>query len=152
MVSPSTCAESTIRRLSRSHPPMDSHEGPLIAAALDHQVRGGAPAAQIAGAVAATWRHAEQRLTPVLGPIGVAALYKRSLLLTGRSHTWLAGSQENVLISVDLSALTTALAERESAEAAAAGGELLQTFYGLVNSLIGPSLTHRLLGFMWQAF
>jgi hypothetical protein len=131
---------------------MDSHDGPLIAAALEHQVRSGAPATQIAGAVAATWRHAEQCLTPVLGPQGVAALYKRSLLLTGRAYPWLAGLHDSVSSSVDLSPLTSALAARQSAEAAQAGGELLQTFYGLVVGLIGPSLTHRLLRFMWESF
>ena len=129
---------------------MVSHEGPLIAAALEHQVRGGAPAAQIAGAVAATWRHAEECLTPIIGSQGVAVLYKRSLLLTGRSHSWLADLHEGATGSVDLAALTTLLAQQESTDAARAGGELLQTFYGLVNSLIGASLTHRLLRFMWQ--
>jgi hypothetical protein len=131
---------------------MDSHEGPSIAAALEHQVRSGAPATQIAGAVAATWRHAEESLTPVLGPRGMAALYKRSLVLTGRSHPWLAGLAEGASTTVDLAALTGAMTQQESNDAALAGGELLQTFYGLVNSLIGPSLTHRLLRFMWQTF
>ena len=131
---------------------MDSYEGPLIAAALEHQVRGGAPAAQIAGAVAATWLHAEECLTPIIGSQGVAVLYKRSLLLTGRSHAWLHGLHEDVTSSVDLAALTAVLAQQESTDAARAGGELLQTFYGLMNSLIGASLTHRLLRFMWQTF
>lgn len=54
---------------------MDSHEGPLVATALEHHVRGRAPAAQIAGAVAATWRHAEECLTPITGSQGVAVLY-----------------------------------------------------------------------------
>ena len=131
---------------------MDSHEGPSIASAFDDQVRRGSSSTQIAGTVAGTWRHAEQCLTPVIGPQGVAALYKRSLLLTGRSYPWLAGLHEGVSSSVDLTPLTSALAARASAEAAQAGGELLQTFYGLVTGLIGPSLTHRLLRFMWQTF
>lgn len=131
---------------------MDSHEGPLIAAALEHQVRSGAPAAQIAAAVAATWRHAEECLTPIIGSQGMAALYKRSLLLTGRSHYWLADLHQEPTGSLDLTALTTLLARQESSDAARAGGELLETFYGLVNGLIGASLTHRLLRFMWKTF
>ena len=131
---------------------MDSHEGPLIAAALERQVRSGAPATQIAGAVAATWRNAQQCLTPVIGPQGVAALYKRSLVLTGRSYPWLAELHQGVPSGVDLTTLTSALAARETAEAAQAGGEMLQTFYGLVAGLIGRSLSHRLLRFMWQTF
>ena len=131
---------------------MDNHPAPAIAAALDHQVRAGAPATQIAGAVAATWRHAEECLTPILGPQGVTALYRRSLLLTSQSHLWLTGLLEGVPTTVDLAALTAAMAEQESNDAAQAGGELLQTFYSLVTSLIGASLTHRLLRFMWQPF
>ena len=131
---------------------MDSQDGPLVAAALEHRVRDGAPATHIAAAVADTWRHAEQCLSPVIGPQGVAALYRRSLALTGQSHPWLASLNDQVQAGVDLTALTSALAARESAEAAQAGGELLQTFYGLVAGLIGPSLTHRLLRFMWQTF
>jgi hypothetical protein len=131
---------------------MASHEGPLIVAALEHQVRDGAPATEIAATVADTWRHAEQCLTPIIGPQGMAALYKRSVVLTGRSHSWLGGLDEQVQSTVDLTALTSALAVRESAEAAQAGGELLQTFYRLVAGLIGPSLTDRLLRFMWQNF
>jgi len=131
---------------------MDSHEGPLIAAAIEHLVRSGAPAAQIAGAVAATWRHAEECLTPIIGSQGVAALYKHSLRLTGRSHSWLADLRGGASDSADLTVLTTLLARQESADAARAGGELLETFYGLVNGLIGASLTHRLLRFMWKTF
>lgn len=123
----------------------------MIAAALEHLVRSGAPAVQIAGSVASTLRHVEESLTPILGSQGMAALYKRSLVLTSRSHPWLA-PLEAAPGTVDLAALTAALTEQKSNDAARAGGELLQTFYGLVNSLIGASLTHRLLHFMWQTF
>ncbi len=131
---------------------MDSHEAPLIAAALEHLAASGAPAAQIAGSVASTWRHVEESLTPILGPQGVVALYKRSLVLTSRSHSWLAPLVEAAPGAIDLAALTAAMTQQESNDAGRAGGELLETFYGLVNSLIGASLTHRLLRFMWQTF
>jgi hypothetical protein len=131
---------------------VDSREAPLIAAALERLVDSGASPGQIADSVAATWRHVEESLTPILGPQGVTALYKRSLVVTARSHPWLAGLPEGPPNTVDLAALTATMMEQESKEAARTGGELLQTFYGLVNSLIGASLTHRLLRFMWQTF
>ena len=129
---------------------MASHEGPSIAAAFEHQVRSGASAGEIADAVASTWRHIEESLTPIIGPQGVAALYKRSLLVTSRSHTWLATLSAGAPNQLDIAALTAALTQRESNDAALVGSELLQTFYRLVNGLIGTSLTHRLLNFMWQ--
>ncbi len=131
---------------------MDSREAPSITAALQHQVRSGATATQIAGSVAATWRHVEESLVPIIGPQGVAGLYRRSLLLTSRTHSWLAGLDDGTPSIVDLTVLTAVLAQQGSNDAALAGGELLQTFYGLLSSLIGPSLTQKLLGFMGQPF
>ena len=130
---------------------MDSQEGTLIAL-LEQKVGRGVSAAQVAATVAAMWRHAEEGLVPVIGPQGVVALYQRSLLLTSRAHPWLAGLGQIVPQTVDLEGLTAALAQQESIDAARAGGELLQTFHGLVNGLIGSSLTRRLLRHMWQTF
>ena len=131
---------------------MEHQEGPSVAAALEHRVRGGASAAEIANVVADAWLEVEASLNPIIGPKGVAALYKRSLLLTARSHPWLDEPSERPQEGAHLAALTLVLAHQESKAAAAGGGELLQTFYGLVSSLIGASLTHRLLRFMWQKF
>lgn len=125
---------------------MDSHESPSIIAALEHKVRSGAGATQIANSVATALRHVEASLTPILGPLGVAALYRRSLLLTSRSHPWLAGLAGSASNTVELAALVAAMAERDSNDVAQAGGDLLQRFYALVDSLIGAALTHRLLG------
>ncbi|MDQ6619173.1 MAG: hypothetical protein M3Z31_05660 [Pseudomonadota bacterium] len=129
---------------------MDSQATPSIAAALEQMVRTGAPATQIASAVAETWRQVDHSLTAVIGPQGVLALYKRSLMLTARAHPWL-GPQVRAEDTVDVAQFTAALAQQESHIAALAGGDFLQIFYGLVNSLLGPSLTRRLLGFMWQS-
>ena len=129
---------------------MDNDEGPSVAAALELLVRRGASAREIADTVACTWRHIDESLTPIIGPQGIAALYKRSLLVTSRSHAWLAASTAESSGHLDATALTLALAQRESNDAAVAGSELLETFYKLVNGLIGTSLTHRLLNFMWH--
>lgn len=89
-------------------------------------------------------------LTPIIGSRGVAALYKRSLYLTAQAHPALLGLQEQVLAEMDPSPLMTALTPLSDAEAARVGGALLIAFYELIGSLVGPSLTERLLRSLWD--
>ena len=128
---------------------MISQEDRGIAAALAHRIGEDASAAQIAEAIVSTWQGIEAALSPVIGKRGVAALYERSLHLSGLSHPWLAATRESVQTTMDLPALKSALSQQSSANAAAAGGALLQTVYELLASLIGPSLTERLLDPVW---
>lgn len=95
------------------------------------------------------WQAIDAALTPVLGQQGVVALYKRSLYLTAPAYPWLSGSHEGVLNAMDLNALESAFAKQSSAAAGAGGDVLLQTFYGVLTSLVGPSLTERLLRSVW---
>jgi len=128
---------------------MISQEDRGIGVALAHRIGDDASAEQIAEAVVSTWQGIEAALSPVIGKRGVAALYERSLYLSGLSHPWLAATREGVQTTVDLPALKSALSQQSSANAAAAGGTLLQTVYELLASLIGPSLTERLLHPVW---
>ncbi|RNF83338.1 hypothetical protein EER27_12665 [Lysobacter psychrotolerans] len=100
----------------------------------------------------ATWQEVDAVLSPVIGQRGVAMLYKRSLFLIGSAHPWLAGMHQGVQPTVDLEALKSAFAQQSSANAATAGGDFLQTFYELLTSLVGPSLTERLLRPVWAHF
>ena len=131
---------------------MKSQENDGVAAFLARRARDGADSRQIAEAIAATYLAIDSALTPVIGHRGVAALYKRSLHVTARTHAWLAGAQDDPLSSMDVPTLTPLLAQQTSAEAAAAGALLLQTFYDLLATLIGPSLTERLLRSVWATF
>ena len=108
-----------------------------------------ANAAQIADAMVATWHEIDAALTPIIGSKAVVALYKRSLHLTAKTHPWLAGTHEGVQATLDLAALKATLAQRSSADAALGGNALLQTFHQLLCSLVGPSLTERLLRPVW---
>ena len=128
---------------------MESPESRRIALALAHQVDQGADAAQIAATVVSSWHAIEAALYPIVGRRGVAYLYKRSLHLTSPAHPWLAVLQEDFQAAMDLSALQSVLTQRGTADAAAGGGNLLQTFYELLASLVGPSLTDRLLHSIW---
>jgi hypothetical protein len=127
----------------------EGHESRRIAPPLAHWVGEEASAAQIAEAMVATWQEVGTALAPIIGQRGVAALYKRSLYLTGTAHPWLAGLHDSVQSPIDLAALKSVLAQQTSADAAVGGNALLQSFYQLLASLVGPSLTERLLRSVW---
>lgn len=109
-------------------------------------------AARVAEAVGSTFQGIEQVLAPIIGPRGVAALYKRSLHLAKDTFSWLPDAPPGAPTAMDVTALTTALARQAAADAAAGGAELLETFYGLLTTLIGPLLTERLLRSVWVRF
>ena len=122
---------------------------PSLPAPLARRVGADASAAQVAAAAVATWHEIDAALAPFVGPRGVAALYKRSLHLARAAHPWLAGASAGLHDALDLAALDVVLARQDSASAAAGGGALLQTFHDLLATLVGPSLTERLLRSVW---
>jgi hypothetical protein len=128
---------------------MESQESGRSAAPLANRVGTDANAAQIADAMAATWKEIDAALTPIIGSRGVVALYKRSLYLTGAAYPWLAGMHDRAPAAIDLAALKSVVAQQSSAQAALGGNALFRTFYQLLGSLIGPSLTERLLHPVW---
>ncbi len=91
-------------------------------------------------------------LHPIIGHSGVGMLYKRSLHLAGSAHPCLTGMPEGDQTAMDLGTLRSVLMAQTSSNGAAAGGALLQTFYELLASLIGPSLTEQLLRPVWAKF
>jgi hypothetical protein len=128
---------------------MDDQENRHEEAPLAHRVPHDASAAQIAEATAAAWQQIDAMLSPIVGRRGVAALYRRSLQLAGSAHPWLV--HEGTPEEIDLAALQSVIAQQGSAQAANGGNALLQTFYRLLASLIGPSLTERLLRSVWDS-
>jgi hypothetical protein len=102
-------------------------------------------AAQIAAVAASTWREMHAVLSPVIGPGGVAALYQRSLHLTGTAYPCLGAVREDALRIGEFAALEVVLSQQTSAQALAANGALLKAFCDLLSGLIGVSLTERLL-------
>jgi hypothetical protein len=105
---------------------------------------------QIAAAVFAIWMEIDDALTPIVGPLGLAALYRRSVHLAAAQHPWLAGGEDGLLTDADAAVLQSVLARRNSDEAAAGGSAFLNTFHELLASLIGLSLTARLLRSVWE--
>jgi len=128
---------------------MESPENRGITAALAHRVGKGANGGQIADVVVSAWKDIKITVGPIIGQRGVAALYQRSLYLTGPAFPWLAAICDSARTDLDLAGLKTVLAQQESANAAAGGAALLQTYYELLTSLVGPSLTERLFRSVW---
>lgn len=132
-------------------PRPDPHDAAAVALAgpIGHRLAAGADARVVAGEVAAAWAEIDEVLHPIIGHGGVLALYNRSLKLAAARHPWLSAAQAGALAAIDVSALQVALARQTPAEALAAGDELLHRFRELLRSLIGDSLTDRLLGTVW---
>ncbi|MEJ8837390.1 hypothetical protein [Ramlibacter sp. AN1133] len=98
-----------------------------------------------ADAAVAAWEEIGTRLAPVLGRRGVAALYRRSVHLTLARYPWLAPAYEAPTQVADLAALHAALEAQDAPVAEAASAELLANFRALLITLIGDTLTARLL-------
>ena len=119
-----------------------------IALAVEQRAGEGADAARIADAIVALCEQVESALAPIIGQRGVAALYRRSLYLAAAAHPWLE-PQQGPQATMDLAALKSAMTRQDSAGATAGGVAVLENFQTLLTSLIGASLTLRLLDAVW---
>jgi len=106
---------------------------------------GGADVQQIAGHAAQIWRSVDAALSPIIGQRGVAALFRRSMLLASEAHVSLATALDDADALGGMAAFRATLERQSSAEAIATNGAVLQVFLDLLASLIGESLTDRLL-------
>jgi hypothetical protein len=104
---------------------------------------------RIAAAMVALRLQISARLAPVIGARGVDVLFSRAVYLCARSFSWLgvAGDRARGTNSVD--DISARIERQGAAVAAAASCEFLYTFTVLLATLIGDSLTDRLLGPVW---
>jgi hypothetical protein len=100
---------------------------------------------QFAEAALALWRRIEVELSPVLGATGVAALYRRSLNQASAQQPVLAEVHDAAAQTEGFEPLRRALASLSHTDAAAAIRWLMLAFFQLLVSLIGATLTERLL-------
>ena len=124
-----------------------------VAVPLDAWTAGGMSAAQVAAAVIEIWHLIDDGLTPVLGGRGLVALYQRTLFLTAQDCSDLMGlpeARQELLAAATPAALQLLIARQTPDTAAALGVTFLQNFRRLVTSLVGPSLTERLLHNVWN--
>ncbi len=91
------------------------------------------------------WSRLAQQLSPLIGTSGFCALFGRACRLAGPDLAWLAANPACKSPNAVTEHLRQRLAGVDADIAAAANAALLQTFTGLLASLIGEALTNRLL-------
>ena len=129
---------------------MDSHESSRLTAPLTSRVAEGADSRQIAAAISALWTDIETALQPIVGRRGVAALFKRTLYLAAARYAWLAPLKSGSDDAADLSQLTSLFAAQPPLLASEAGAAVFEIFCELLATLIGASLSERLLQTAWS--
>jgi len=106
----------------------------------------GADAEMVAAAALADWHKVETQLSPIIGKVGMSALFKRSIHLGSGSFPWLSAAFDNGgPDAAALTALHDLLLKQSAVDAAAANAVVLQTFSDLLYSLIGGALTARIM-------
>jgi hypothetical protein len=103
----------------------------------------------IAKATADIWSQVAARLAPVIGARGVDVLFSRTLHQTSAAFPWLQMAGDHAGTVAALDDLRTRLAGQKAASAAEASHALLMSFTELLATLIGESLTERLLSPVW---
>jgi hypothetical protein len=106
-------------------------------------------ASAVAEATTSTWSQVAALLTPVIGARGVDVIFRRSLYLTSKAFPWLAFGEEHRDSAALLESLKARLAGRDTDVAAEAGYILMVTFIELLTTLIGESLTERMVSPVW---
>jgi hypothetical protein len=106
-------------------------------------------ASTIAAATVAQWLQISARLNPVMGSHGVDVLFSRTLYLAGRSYPWLGVAGDRQLGAPSVDVIRARLGRQQALVAAAASCEFMFIFTELLATLIGDSLTDRLLGPVW---
>lgn len=99
----------------------------------------------VAGALEQLWRDIDRALSPILGPRGAAALLARSVLDTAVQYPWIGQFERDQVARPILASLGTTISEQDGPVALAASLSLLRNFQDLLSSLLGASLTARLL-------
>jgi hypothetical protein len=104
----------------------------------------------VAEATITTLLAIDAALSPIISERGVAALYRRSLFLIRHDRPWLDPAYAAEALPGDYAALGGALSGQNDADALRGADALLSTFHDLLVSLIGASLTERLLGSIFE--
>lgn len=110
----------------------------------------GGDSQSVADVAVSIWLAIDAALSPVIGPRGNAALYRRSLHLARTDYPWLDAAYDGAVQPGDYTALGTALSQQSAADATQAHEATLRIFQDLLADLIGRSLTQRLLQAAWE--
>lgn len=106
-------------------------------------------ASAVAEATFIIWHEVAARIIPVIGVGGADILFNRSLHLTCTAFPWLTIVGDHRDSAALLANIKARLAGSETETATEASYALLVTFVELLSTLIGESLTGRLLSPVW---
>lgn len=126
-------------------PPQGDFYGEAIRRVLVSRAGTAPDAGMIAEATLNIWRQMAAWLAPVIGTRGVEVLFSRALQLTSRTFPCLVVTGDQGDSAVLLASLKANLTASATNDAMEAGHALLVTFTKLLSTLIGESLTSRLL-------
>jgi hypothetical protein len=116
-----------------------------IQSSLSKRAAASSDTESIVALVVSVWNDIDAALAPIIGHRGVAALFHRTLHLVRHDYPWLTASQASLADPIDFAALQPTLLRQSGADVVAANGALLEKFLEQLASLIGESLTERLL-------
>ena len=116
-----------------------------IRSALALRAGGASSASDVAEATRGTWGDMSVRLASLIGVRGVDVLCGRALHLTGADFPWLGISAERGDSAAALAGFSARIETCEPALALEASSALLGKFTDLLATLIGDSLTERVL-------
>ncbi len=107
----------------------------------------------IAEAAVSTWQEVAAQLSPIIGARGVDVLFGRALHLTSMTSTslGLAVARKHEEGATILADFKRSLQGRDAVAATEAGLAFFFTFTELLGTLIGESLTERLLSSVWAS-
>jgi len=105
----------------------------------------------IAAATAISWRLVTEQLSPVIGTRGFDVLFNRALHQTSAAFPWLVGALDQEGVADPMQSLLPCLGGQPTEVATEASCALLVRFAELLATLIGESLTIRLLAPVWAS-
>ena len=109
---------------------------------------GASPGTEVRGAIA-VWRALDVDVSAVIGHRGTAAVLRRALAMTRRTHVWLPEPSDDASFDVCVQALSDVLDARGAEESAAGSQAVQAAFRDLLATLVGASLTTQLLSAAW---
>lgn len=128
----------------------ESEEGRRIVASLALRVDRVEDIGQVADVIVTMLLDTNASLVPIIGPKGVAALYRRSLHLSLSLNPRLAGTYQALADPLDLTQLKSIFIQQDQNDVIFFGEELFKALYELLVKLIGSSLSRRLLLDVWD--
>lgn len=96
------------------------------------------------------WERLAAHLTPLIGDAGFCALYGRAVRLIAPEFKWFSAVQSTQSMEALFQSLRENFAAIDLLTAAQANRRLLDTYTGLLSTLIGEALTTRLLISAWR--